>query len=217
MPAPTISTAPDAPLRSMTSSAFIAAAEAFVDWMAGSPAEFNALAAYLETLEGGTLSALLNAISAAGSSANKLAYYTGSNAVALADLTAAGRALLDDADAAAQRATLSAAAASQTAEQISGFIAAPSDKSYKLVVKMAHAGTITETTTISASGTCTATFKINTTALGGTANSVSSSEQSQSHSSSNAFAAGDDIVLTVSSNSSCADLSFSIKYSRTLS
>lgn len=100
---------------------------------------------------------------------------------------------------------------------IAGFIGTPSDKSYKIVVKAAHSGTITETTTISASGTCTATFKINTTALGGAANSVSSSEQSQSHASDNVFAVGDDIVLTISSNSSCADLSFSIKYTRTLS
>lgn len=108
------------------------------------------------------------------------------------------------------------AATSQTAECLAGFIATPSDKSYKLVVKAPHAGTITETTTISASGTCTATFKINSTALGGTANSVSSAEQSQAHASNNAFAAGDDIVLTVSANSTCADLSFSIKYTRTL-
>lgn len=108
------------------------------------------------------------------------------------------------------------AGTSQTAEQISGFIASPSDKTYKLAVKMAHAGTITEVTTISASGTCTATFKINSTALGGTANSVSSSETSQAHASNNAFSAGDDIVLTVSSNSSCADMSFTIKYTRTL-
>lgn len=110
----------------------------------------------------------------------------------------------------------SSASTSQAGECIAGFIASPSDKSYKLVVKIPHAGTITETTTISASGTCTATFKVNTTALGGTANSVSSAEQSQSHASSNTFAAGDDIVLAVSSNSSCADLSFSIKYTRVL-
>jgi hypothetical protein len=81
---------------------------------------------------------------------------------------------------------------------------------------MAHAGTITETVTKSVSGTCTATFKVNSTALGGTANSVSSAEQSQAHASTNTFVAGDDIVLTVSSNSSCADMSFSIKYTRTL-
>lgn len=108
------------------------------------------------------------------------------------------------------------ASTSQTAEQISGFIASPSDKSYTVAVKMAHGGTITETTTISVSGTCTATWKVNTTALGGTANSVSSTEQSQAHASSNTFVAGDDIVLTVSSNASCTDMSFTIKYTRTL-
>jgi hypothetical protein len=108
------------------------------------------------------------------------------------------------------------ASTTQTGEQIAGFIATPSNKDYKIVVKAAHGGTITETTTISASGTCTATFKINTTALGGTANSVSSTEQSQAHSSANVFSAGDDIVITVSSNATCADMSFSIKYTRTL-
>lgn len=118
---------------------------------------------------------------------------------------------------AAQLATFAAkAGASQTGEQISGFIAAPANKDYRIGLDMKHAGTITEVTTRSASGTCTATWKINTTALGGTANSVSSSEQTQSHASSNAFSAGDDIVLTVSSNSSCADMSFTIKYTRTL-
>lgn len=109
------------------------------------------------------------------------------------------------------------AAKSQTTEMMSGFIGTVADKTYKIVVKAAHGGTITETTTISASGTCTATFKINTTALGGTANSVSSSEQSQAQSSSNVFSAGDDIQITVSSNSSCLDMSFTIKYTRTLS
>ncbi len=108
-----------------------------------------------------------------------------------------------------------AASTAQADEMMAGFIASPSAKSYKVVVKAAHGGTITETTTICVSGTCTATFKINTTALGGTANSVSSSEQSQAHSSSNVFSAGDDIVITISSVSTCVDMSFSIKYART--
>lgn len=108
------------------------------------------------------------------------------------------------------------AATSQPGEQISGFIATPADKSYTIALKMAHGGTITETTTKSASGTCTATWKINSTALGGTANSVSSAEQSQAHASNNVFSAGDDIVLTVSANATCADMSFTIKYTRTL-
>ena len=109
------------------------------------------------------------------------------------------------------------ASSTQTGEMMSGYIGTVADKDYKIVVKAAHGGTITETTTISESGTATFTFKINTTALGGTANSVSSSEQSQSQSSSNVFAAGDDIVITASSNSSCLGASFTIKYTRTLS
>lgn len=91
-----------------------------------------------------------------------------------------------------------------------------SDRDYRLVMNMPFAGTINETTTRSVSGTATATFKVNTTALGGTANSVSSSEQSQTHSSSNTFAAGDDIVVTISSNSSCTDMSFTIKFTRSI-
>lgn len=118
-------------------------------------------------------------------------------------------------DAGTARTNLSAAARSQT-DQISGFISSPANKLYRVAIKMAFAGTITETTTRSASGTCTATFSINGSNLGGTANSVSSSEQSQAHASANTFAAGDDIELTVSANSSCADMSFTIAYTRTL-
>lgn len=97
------------------------------------------------------------------------------------------------------------------------FIETPDNQDYRLVLDVPFAGTITKVTTRSASGTCTATVKINTTALGGTANSVSSSEQGQAHSTSNTFSAGDDIVLTVSSNSSCADMSLTIKFTRALS
>jgi hypothetical protein len=114
------------------------------------------------------------------------------------------------------RTNLSAAAMSQTFG-LSGLIATPSNKDFRIVVNIPFAGTITKVTTRSASGTCTATFKVNTTALGGTANSVSSTEQEQAHASSNTFSVGDDIVITVSSNSSCVDMSFTILYTRTLS
>ena len=99
---------------------------------------------------------------------------------------------------------------------ISGVIPALTNTDYRLIVKIPYGCTITETTTRCTSGTATGTFKINTTALDGTANSISSSEQSQSHSSANVVAAGDDIVLTISSNSSCLNLSFTIKFTRTL-
>lgn len=109
------------------------------------------------------------------------------------------------------------ASTTQAGECISGLIVTPADGDYRIVVKAPHGGTITEVTTISASGSCTLTVKINTTALGGTANSVTSSEQSQAHSSANVFSAGDDIVLTVSSNAACSKMTFTIKYTRTLS
>ena len=112
-------------------------------------------------------------------------------------------------DAATARANLGVATQSW-----SGILLLPDNQSYTLVLNCPFAGTITKTTTKSASGTCTATFKINTTALGGTANSVSSSEQEQSHSSANAFSVGDDIVVTISSNSTCVDASFTIEYTR---
>lgn len=107
------------------------------------------------------------------------------------------------------------AATTQTGEGMGGLIGGSlADGDLRVFIKMPHAGTITETTTRSTAGTCTATFKVNTTALGGTANSVSTSEQSQAHASTNTFAADDDIVITISSNSSCANMSFMIKYTR---
>lgn len=97
-----------------------------------------------------------------------------------------------------------------------GIIESPEDKTYPILINVPFAGAIASITTKSSSGTCTLTGKINGVALGGTANSVSTTEQEQTHSTTNAFVAGDDISLTVSSNSSCAMLSVTIKYTRTL-
>ena len=96
----------------------------------------------------------------------------------------------------------------------SGILLLPANQTYKLVIKIPFAGVINSVTTMCASGSATATFKINTTALGGTANAISTSEQSQNHASDNAFSVGDDIQVTISSNSSCVDASFSIVYTR---
>lgn len=109
-----------------------------------------------------------------------------------------------------------AAAKAQQNEAISGYILAPTAKDYRIVLKIPHAGTITNITTRCESGTCTLTGKVNTTALGGSANSVSSTEQNQSHGATNTFAVDDDIVLTLSSISSCVGLSFTIEYSRNM-
>lgn len=112
---------------------------------------------------------------------------------------------------------LDAAIAGTVTFMLTGIIETAADADYRIAANIPFAMTITKITTRSASGTCTLTGKINTTALGGTANSVSSSEQSQSHASSNAASAGDDIVLTISSNSSALKVTTTIEYTRTLS
>lgn len=99
---------------------------------------------------------------------------------------------------------------------ISGLIETPADQQYILITNVPYGGIITETTTRCISGTCTATFKIGGTDLGGTANSVSTSEDVQAHASDNTFSSGNRILLVVSSNSSCSFMSFTIKFTKTL-
>ena len=99
---------------------------------------------------------------------------------------------------------------------ISGLIPVVVAQDEKIVIKAPYGGTITNTITQCVSGTATFTFKINTTALGGTANAVSTSEVDEAHASDNVFAAGDDIVITPSSVSSCLRASFTIVFTRDL-
>lgn len=96
------------------------------------------------------------------------------------------------------------------------FIETPANQDYDVVINCSFAGTINEITTDCLSGTATVTTKINTTAVTGTANSASTTEQTQTPSGGNTFVAGDNIRLTISANASCADLSVKLKYTRTL-
>ena len=107
------------------------------------------------------------------------------------------------------------AAKVQTWEQ-SFFIEYPDNGDYRLVINVPVGRTITSVTTRSGAGTCTLTVKINSTALGGTANSVSTTESTQSHSSSNTVQVGDDIVFTVASASSLEKMSVTLSGSVTL-
>lgn len=90
------------------------------------------------------------------------------------------------------------------------------DGDYTLFEEAPFAGSIERTVTRSQSGTCTVTLKINGSALGGTANSVSTSKQGQDHTSDNEFAAGDRITYTVSSNASCKGMSIEAHIKRPL-
>lgn len=99
---------------------------------------------------------------------------------------------------------------------LSGFIQTPANQAYRIATKVPYGFTIDSMTTICTSGTCTLTGKIDTVALGGTANSVSSAEQEQTHASANTVSTGNDIDVTVSANSSCSGLAFTIKCTRTL-
>ena len=107
------------------------------------------------------------------------------------------------------------AAKVQTWEQ-SWFIEIADNKDYRVVVNAALARTITGVTTRSSTGTCTLTVRINATALGGTVNSVSTTEQTRTHTSANAVAVGDDIVFSITSNSAAENISVTLTGTLTL-
>lgn len=100
----------------------------------------------------------------------------------------------------------------------SDFIAAqleePTDKEYFFTTEVPFSGTIESVTTKTSSGTCTVTVNVNSIAIGGTANSASTVEQTQNHSTGNTFASGDSISFTVSANAGSADLIVTVKISR---
>lgn len=90
------------------------------------------------------------------------------------------------------------------------YFEAPANGDYTVIINAPAAFKISSVTTKCASGTATLTVKINATALGGTANSVSSSEQTQTHSSANSVGVGDDLVFTFASVSSAAKVVITI-------
>lgn len=108
-----------------------------------------------------------------------------------------------------------AAAAAQT-DRLSIYVVTPSDGDTVLLRPFPTGATISEVRTQSVSGTCTLTVKIGATALGGTANSVSSTETAQAHSSANVAVTSDNLTLTVSSNAACIGMSVTLTYTTTL-
>jgi hypothetical protein len=131
-----------------------------------------------------------------------------------ATVTAAARTVLDDATVGDMRTTLSAAARAQTG-MVPIFIRTVADETLRLIINTPVALTITNITTRSGAGTCTVTGQIDGTPLGGTANSASTTEQSQAHASANTLGVGSDFLLAFTANSACTGLSVNVHYTYT--
>ena len=111
--------------------------------------------------------------------------------------------------------TLQSDVAALEQDFISGIIASPTNKDYRIIEKLPFGVTLTAFTAKTLSGTITATLKINTTAVTNGAINVTSSQASTTPSAANVASAGDVIVITGSSNSSAVDLSFTLVFTRT--
>lgn len=86
------------------------------------------------------------------------------------------------------------------------------DGTTTLVQKAERAGKITNVAAQAGAGSATSlTVKINGVALGGTANAISTSESDENHSSSNSYAAGDTISVTIAGASALSNLAVSIR------
>jgi len=111
------------------------------------------------------------------------------------------------------RANISAAnsKANGQTDFISGLIPTPTNQAYELVVNIPFGCTITKTSTICTAGSCTATWSSGGVNLGST-NSVSTTLAAIAQSTNNVITSGNDITVTISANSSCANLSFTIAY-----
>lgn len=89
------------------------------------------------------------------------------------------------------------------------------NQDYVLTFDAPFAGTITTLRAKTENGTCTVTGYINAVALGGTANSASSTATEQAHASANVYAKGDEIKVTVTANSAALDLEVTFYGTRT--
>jgi hypothetical protein len=112
-------------------------------------------------------------------------------------------------------ASIGAAGLTQT-EHISGAIRGALNQDYRIVEKLPYGMTVTGFTAKLASGTLTATLKINSTAITTGAINVTSSQASVTPTAANVAAADDALVMTISAISSPIDLSFTIVYTRTM-
>lgn len=108
------------------------------------------------------------------------------------------------------------AAGVNQADFISGAIRGAVNQDYRIIEKIPYGMTVTGFAAKLASGTLTATLKINSTAITTGAINVTSAQASVTPTAADVAVAGDALVMTVSAISSPVDLSFTINYTRTL-
>lgn len=126
---------------------------------------------------------------------------TESTAASIAELEAEIEAL--DLLLSAEIAALEAAFLARLAPDVGMAVTLIENRTYIIDRNASFAYDIETITSICASGTCTATVRINGVAVTATANSVSSSEQVRTPTGNNSVAIGDDVTIEITSNSSC--------------
>jgi hypothetical protein len=89
-----------------------------------------------------------------------------------------------------------------------------SNTQYKIATDLSFGGEISEVSAISTGGTGTLAVLIGSTALGGSANSVSSVLSTESHSTNNIFVVNDDINLSFTSTAALNNVTVKILYDR---
>jgi hypothetical protein len=106
------------------------------------------------------------------------------------------------------------AATGENPDFISAHIETPDNKEYFLITYAPFAGIIESITTQSGTGNCRLDGYIDGIVLGGAPNLVSSTEETQIHSTSNTFAIGQTVSVILSQVVSCTDVRFTIKFIR---
>lgn len=157
----------------------------------------------------GTFKSVTGSGGGALATANNLSELTPSASTARANISAAQS---------GANADITSATALVYTDEISGEIRFPEDKTYVIVLDSKTPKTLTQLSTKTRVGTTTLTPKIGSTTLGGGASSATTSKASVTHSSSNAMSSADTLNFVLSSTSTdCEDLSFTLKYTRTVS
>jgi hypothetical protein len=97
-------------------------------------------------------------------------------------------------------------------DAISGYLPIASSGIIPLLINSPLAGTIDLTTVLGSIGSGSAYFTINGTSIGGTAHTVSTAENAQTHSTGNSFSTGDDLAMVLGTGTTVAGFAFSIAF-----